>query len=58
MTDFSATLRITPVVDGDRAFVEWWAIFDCEADRGGELTSTLEGWFAQWLESLRDTMAR
>src|SRR5882757_6644097 len=24
MTDFSATLRITPVVDGDRAFVEWW----------------------------------
>ena len=33
MTGFSATLRITPVVDGDRAFVEWWATFDCEADR-------------------------
>jgi hypothetical protein len=59
MTDFLATLRITPIVDGERAFVEWWATFDCEAaDRRGELTSTLEGWFAQWLESLRDTMAR
>ena len=31
VTDFQATLRITPVVDGDRAFVEWWATFDCEA---------------------------
>lgn len=25
------TLRVTPVVDGNRAFVEWSAIFDCEA---------------------------
>ena len=57
MTDFLATLRITPVVDGDRAFVEWWATFNCEADRRGELTGTLEGLFGQWLESLRDTMA-
>jgi Polyketide cyclase / dehydrase and lipid transport len=57
MTDFLATLRITPVVDGDRAFVEWWATFNCEADRCCELTGTLEGWFGQWLESLRDTMA-
>ena len=24
VTDFQATLRITEVVDGDRAFVEWW----------------------------------
>jgi hypothetical protein len=23
--NFQATLRVTPVVDGDRAFVEWWA---------------------------------
>ena len=23
----------------------------------GELTGTLEGWFAQWLELLRDAMA-
>jgi hypothetical protein len=30
LTDFQATLRITPVVDGDRAFVEWSATFDCD----------------------------
>jgi hypothetical protein len=50
---FQATLRITQVVDGDRSFVEWWADFDCEPARRDELTGTLRGWFAQWLESLR-----
>jgi len=53
---FEATLRVTPVVDGDRSFVEWWASFDCESARRDELTGTLRGWFAQWLESLRATL--
>ncbi len=57
VTDFRATLRVTPVVDGNRAFVEWWATFDCEAAQRTELTRTLAGWFETWLESLRDTMA-
>jgi hypothetical protein len=50
---FQATLRVTPVIDGDRAFVEWWADFDCELARRDELVGTLRGWFAEWLESLR-----
>ena len=50
---FQATLRVTPVIDGDRTFGEWWANFDCEPVRRNELTATLCGWFAQWLESLR-----
>ena len=58
VTDFRATLRVTPVVDGDRAFVEWWATFDCEADRRDELTGTLRDWFGKWLESLRATLVR
>lgn len=57
MTDFSVTLRVTPVVDGDRAFIEWWAVFDCDAARRVELAQTLTGWFETWLESLRDEMA-
>ena len=57
VTGFQATLRVTPVIDGDRAFVEWWAIFDCEASQRGELTGTLQGSFEKWLESLRDTLA-
>jgi hypothetical protein len=58
VADFQATLRITPVVDGNRAFVEWWATFDCDAARRDELTETLQARFGKWLESLRDTMSR
>jgi len=29
VTDYVATLRCTPVTDGDQCFVEWWATFDC-----------------------------
>jgi len=56
VTGFQATLRITPVVDGDRAFVEWWATFDCDAARREELTGMLRVWFGKWLESLRGTL--
>jgi hypothetical protein len=55
---FQATLHITPIVDGDRAFVEWWATFDCEPARGEEFSQTLRGWFAKWLESLRTVLSR
>jgi hypothetical protein len=30
--NYVATLRLTPVSDGDRCFVEWSAEFDCSAD--------------------------
>jgi hypothetical protein len=56
LTGFQATLRVTPVVDGDRAFIEWWAHFDCDAARRDQLTETLLGWFGKWLESLRQSM--
>ena len=55
--DFLATIRITEVSDGDRAFVEWWATFDCEPVRRDELIATLRGWFVKWLESLRTAPA-
>jgi len=57
MSGYQATLRVTPVTDGERAFVEWWAIFDCDSARREELTGTLQASFEKWLESLRDTMA-
>ena len=56
MSGFRATLRVTPVIDGDRAFVEWWANFDCEPARRDELTETLRSWFGKWLKSLRESM--
>jgi Polyketide cyclase / dehydrase and lipid transport len=57
MADFRATIRVTEVVDGDRTLVEWWATFDCDPLPRDELTATLRGWFAKWLESLRATLA-
>jgi hypothetical protein len=57
VSDFQATLRVTPIVDGDRTFVEWWANFDCEPSARDELVATLRGWFSGWLESLRRAVA-
>jgi Polyketide cyclase / dehydrase and lipid transport len=31
--NYNATLRVTPVTDGDKAFVEWWVTFDCDRDQ-------------------------
>lgn len=33
LTDYVATIRLTPVTDGERCFIEWTADFECaEAD--------------------------
>ncbi len=57
--NYRATLRVTPITDGDKAFVEWWTTFDCAADE-------LEHWtgffarevFKPALDSLRAYVAR
>ncbi len=33
--NYRATIRVTPVTDGGRSFVEWWTTFDCDRDRIG-----------------------
>jgi hypothetical protein len=30
---YEATIRVTPVTDGGKAFVEWWTTFDCDRDK-------------------------
>jgi len=51
--NYEATLRVTPVVEGNRAFVEWWATFDCEASEDNHWTAFYVNSFAKWLGSLR-----
>lgn len=51
--NYRATLRLTPIIDGDCAFVEWWATFDCAAERHEEWTSFFRESFGRWLASLR-----
>jgi hypothetical protein len=39
VTGYVATLRLTPVTDGDRTFAEWSAEFDCPEDEAQELVA-------------------
>jgi uncharacterized protein YndB with AHSA1/START domain len=39
LTDYVATLRLTPVTDGDKTFAEWTAEFDCAPEAAAELVT-------------------
>jgi hypothetical protein len=39
--NYVATLRLTPVTDGDQTFAEWTAEFDCEPGREQALTDEI-----------------
>ena len=56
--NFEATIRITPVIDGGRAFIEWFATFDCEAAARDERIAFYRDAFGGWLELLRRHVAR
>ena len=55
---YLATIRVSPVVDTNKAFVEWSATFDCAPDDYERLIKHFErAGFAVWLQGLRDFMA-
>jgi uncharacterized protein YndB with AHSA1/START domain len=39
--NYVATLKLTPVTDGERSFAEWSASFDCAPEREGELRALI-----------------
>jgi hypothetical protein len=41
LTAYVATLRLTPITEGDRTFAEWTAEFDCAAELAEELVSNI-----------------
>ena len=41
--NYVATLKLTPVTDGDRTFAEWSAEFDCAPEREDELVALIAG---------------
>jgi pimeloyl-ACP methyl ester carboxylesterase len=41
--NYVATLKLTPVTDGDRTFAEWSASFDCAPEREAALTADIGG---------------
>jgi hypothetical protein len=56
--DYEATLRVHPVIADHRAFVAWWATFDCAADERDKWVWHFEReGFAKWLGALQQFMA-
>ena len=43
LENYVATLRLTPITDGDRTFIEWSAEFDCALEVEADLTSGIGG---------------
>ncbi|MFN3823308.1 MAG: SRPBCC family protein [Pseudorhodobacter sp.] len=58
LTDYIATLRLTPVTDGDKTFVEWTAEFDCAPEAEADLVSGIGGnVFQAGFDALKRQMA-
>jgi len=59
VSDYQATIRISPVVADNHSFVEWWATFDCADDERDKWVKHFERQgFAKWLAALRQFMAK
>jgi hypothetical protein len=58
ITYYQGTGRITPIVDGNRAFVEWSTVFDCPDVEQKNCTAFFAEGTPQWLSSLRATLER
>jgi hypothetical protein len=57
--NYVATLRLIPVTDGDRSYVEWSAEFDCRPERERELSDQIgRGVFGAGLRALQARFAR
>lgn len=54
LSDYLATLRLTPVTDGDRTFAEWSAEFTCDPSVETELTDSIgSGVFQAGFDALK-----
>ena len=59
LENYVSTIRVTPVVESGKAFVEWSATFDCAADERARWVNFFENdGFAKWLGALREFMAQ
>ena len=57
VADYVATLKLTPITDGNRCFAEWSAEFDCAPGREAELTDSIgQGVFHAGLTALQRSL--
>jgi Polyketide cyclase / dehydrase and lipid transport len=57
--NYVATLKLSPITDGERTFAEWSAEFDCAEGREHELSQTIgQGVFQGGFDALKRHFAR
>ena len=57
--NYVATIKLTPVTEGNRTFAEWWAEFDCAPEREAALAEQIgQGVFQAAFDSLKKVVAR
>src|SRR5262245_13356131 len=50
--DYQGTIRLTPILDGDRTFVEWWLDYDGAGHERERWNAFLACAIAEWVASL------
>lgn len=59
LTNYIATLKLTPITDGNRSFAEWSAEFDCDEAQERELAENIgQGVFQGGFNALKQRFAR
>jgi hypothetical protein len=59
IVNYIATLKLTPVTDGNRTFAEWSAEFDCDEAQERELADNIgQGVFQAGFDALKQRFAR
>ena len=57
--NYVATLKLTPVTDGNRTFAEWSAEFDCAPERERELAQNIgQGVFQAGFDALKSLLRK
>ncbi len=59
VANYVATLKLTPITDGNRSFAEWSAEFDCDESRERELSELIgQGVFQTGFDALKRRSVR
>lgn len=59
VANYVATLKLTPITDGNRSFAEWSAEFECAEGRERELSELIgQGVFQGGFDALKRHFAR
>src|SRR5262249_47259315 len=58
VTNYIATIKLTPITDGDRCFAEWTAEFDCPPEKANDLAALIgNGVFQGGFDALKRQFA-